>query len=212
MKILVAIYFGAILIDILIGVVRLKHLTTPFIVLSLLLFITFLSESIATYLPYIHLSNVVVYHFYVIIAFWLYSLIYFYLLKKSRVRGIILLVSILFSAFAIFNSLNYQKLNSFPSINIILFNVLLVIYSIYFLKHMIEIDPFNSLFKNSFFWFNTGVLTYFTLEIFIWGVMDYLIKNDKNIQMLLTFGVCISICFYGILGLSIWLDDKREGS
>src|ERR1700733_13693061 len=105
MNILVIIYFAAIFLDVSIGVVRLKYLTTPFIVLTLLLIITFLSESIATYLPYIHISNVVVYHFYVIIAFWLYSLIYFYLLKKSNLRGIVLILSILFSVFSIYNSL-----------------------------------------------------------------------------------------------------------
>ncbi len=116
---------------------------------------------------------------------------------------------ILYSTYAILNSLTYQKLNSFPSINIIISNLLLVIYSIYFLKHLIDLDPFQTLLKNPLFWFNTAVLVYFTLQIFIWGIMNYLIRNKKNVDIILIFGVCVSIFYYAFLGLSIVLDNKR---
>ncbi len=196
--------------DLLIAIDKLKEMSKASLILSLLVLVTLISESISTYLPYLYRSNLFVYHFYVIISFWLYSLIYFFLLEKSKLRIAALFIPVVFSAFAIFNSLNYQTLDRFPSINIIIYNVLLTIYSLYYLKHLIDIDPFESLRKNTLFWFNTSVLIYFTLQIFIWGIMDYLMKNKKDTEILIVISTCASVCYYIMIGISLWTDKKEK--
>jgi hypothetical protein len=203
MTFLMYVYLSVLLIVTLIGAVRLPRLTTAIRILTAVIFITLVSESLSTYLPYRHVSNTIIYHFYVIVSFWLYSLTYFFLFIQARQRLIILVVLILYTLFALVDSLFYQKLQEFPSLNIIVYNVLLFVYSILYMKNLIDLNPFEPSYKNPTFLFNIAVLSYFTIQIFIWGILNYLLKTGKDIDPLVLFSMCTGILFYGTLGIAI---------
>jgi hypothetical protein len=206
----IIIYFAAISGSLILGGVCFNRLSAPMKILVFLLLATLISESFGIYLSYARRNNFQVYHFYVIVSFWLYSLIYYSLLNKMGSPFILLALPILFTIFSLINSLTYEKLDNFPSINIMASNVMLVIYSLLYYKHLIDLDPFKPLRKNSLFWFNSAVLIYFTIQIFIWGMLNYLIKNKKDISILISFGSYISISYYITLGISIWINHKQE--
>jgi len=207
---LIIIYLATILIVALTGVVKFASLTTPVKFITILAIATFISESLSTYIAYIHKNNEPVFHFYVILSFWIYALIYFHMLNQIRLRLIFLIISLAFTVFCALDSLFYQKLASFPSINIILSNAILVCFSLFYFKHLIDVNPFEPLKRNSSFWFNIAVLAYFSIQIFIWGILNYLIRNQnkKDMSILLSFAVYVSICYYIALGLAILLDIK----
>ncbi|HTE10238.1 MAG TPA: hypothetical protein VK645_04695 [Chitinophagaceae bacterium] len=207
--VLVILYLFIILVTAGFGLLSFRIAEAAIRVLTILLFITFLSESISVYLPMAGSSNYPVYHFYVIISFWLYSLIYFYLFKAKNIRFVVLGVPVVFTIFCIVNSMNYQRLNQFPSTNVMVSNITLVIYSLIYLKHLIDSNLFISLRRNAEFWLNSAVLVYFTLQVFIWGIFNYLIKNKMNINPMINFAVCTSIIFYLVLGLAIYLETKK---
>src|SRR5579863_10036862 len=123
---LVIIYLTTILIVVLIGVARFAYLTTPVKLITILVFVTLISESLASYIAYERQNNLPVYHFYVILSFWLYAFIYFQMLKQMKLRLIFIIISVLFTIFCALDSLFYQKLDKFPSINLVLSNVILV--------------------------------------------------------------------------------------
>ena len=202
----ILIYLIIVLIASLLGLFFFKKSALPQRIITVLLLVTLVSESISTYLPIHGFNNYPVYHFYVIIAFWLYSLIYFLFLPNQRARFFILLIPILFTIFSVINSLSFQKLDSFPSINIMTSNVILIVYCLIYFKYLIDLNPFQSLRKKGSFWFNCAVLVYFTMQIFIWGILNYLIKNHLNVNPVLNFGLAISIIYYITIGFSIWLD------
>lgn len=199
---------GVLLIISIAGVVKFSRLTTPVIILTILILVTLVSESIAAYLAHTKKDNLAVYHFYVIVAFWLYSLCYFFLLKRTKGRILILLIPVIFTLFAVINSIGYQRLSDFPSINIIVSNVLTISYSLYYFKYLIDLNPFETLRRNSRFLFNTSVLVYSTLVLFVLGILNYLFAHGKNPVPLIVFNYFMTMGYYIALGITILQDRK----
>jgi len=123
-----------------------------------------------------------------------------------------MLTAILFTIISTVNSLTYQPLNNFPSINLILNNILLVVFSLFYFKHLIDLNPFEDLKKNSTFLFNTAVLVYFTIQIFIWGIMNYLMQTHQNNESLIIFGVIVSILYYATIAIVTLIDLQNTQS
>ncbi|MFT3705245.1 MAG: hypothetical protein QM802_22955 [Agriterribacter sp.] len=194
------------------GLAFFKQVQTAFKVVTGLLLITLCSELIGRILVQHHKANYPVFHFYAIVAFWIYSVIYFFLMPKFRIRMVFLLIPILFTGFSFLISLKYQRLDSFPSINITVSSFILIIYSLTYYKYIIDLNPFEILRAKSYFWFNSSVLAYFSIQLFIWGLFNYLIKAGYNLNPLITFGAIVSTLYYLILGYSIWLDRKNRNS
>ena|SRR5579864_6766760 len=193
-------YLGSIVCSAIVGIGRFKHLSIPFRFLVALLVTTSLSETFTTYLSFVlHSNNRPVYHFYLIIAFWLYCFIYFHLVNNARPRLLILVMAICFTIFSVIDSLFFQKIQDFPSNNLIVCNVLLVALCLLYFKYLIDLNPFESLKRNSRYLLNTGVLMYFTIEIFIWGILDYLEKVQKYNGPVIIFGLLLSILYYSFL-------------
>jgi hypothetical protein len=197
-------YLASIVCAAIVGIGRFKYLSIPFRFLVALLITTAVSESFTTYLSFVlHVNNRPVYHFYLIIAFWLYCFIYFHLVNNARSRLLILLMAICFTIFSVIDSLFFQKIQDFPSNNLIVCNVMLVALSLLYFKYLIDINPFEALKKNSRYLLNTGILIYFTLEIFIWGILDYLEKVNKYNGPVIIFGLLLSILYYSFLSIII---------
>ena len=209
-NIFVNIYIFILLADSLVGVFNYKKLSIPIKFLTLLACMTCCSESLAKFLGHRNNNNSEVYHFYVIISFWVYFLIYFKLFKNARQKLVFLNIAIFFTIFCVINSLYYQKLDSIPSINLTVNNVILVFLSLFYFKTLIDENPFEDIRKNSLFWFNTSVLIYYTLQIFSWGIMNYLISTGKNIVPLIIFGIFLSIIYNIAIGITIALDGRKS--
>lgn len=207
---LIHIYMTAIALAALLGLISITRIRMAFKVLVVLLVLTFCSEWIAIGFGQQGKRNYQVYHFYVIVAFWMYSVIYYFLMEKARLRIALLLIPILFTGFCFLISLKYQRLDSFPSINITVSNFALITYSLLFYKYLIDLNPFENFRTKSYFWFNSSVLSYFTIQLFNWGFINYLIKAGYNLYPLVTFGAVVSTIYYLILGYSIWLDRKNS--
>lgn len=199
---LMYLYLSVLLLAAVAGIVRLRRLSMPIRIVAILLVVTLISEVLSTWLPYRQIGNAIVYHFYLIVSFWLYSLTYFFLFQRARQRFIILVVPVLYTLFALIDSLYYQGLHEFPSTNIVVYNVLLFTYSILYMKTLVDLNPFEPSHKNPNFLFNIAVLSYFTLQLFVWGIMNYLLKIRKNIDPLVLFSIFTSILYYGTLGIA----------
>ncbi len=205
-----AIYLFFILVNAIFGVVKFRQLTTPLRILVLLIWVAFISESLAEYLSQTVHNNTEVYHFYVIITFWLNTLIYLQILESRKTRLLILIMGFPFTVFCILNSLLFQNLHNFPSINLEVNNAILVIFSLIVFKNLIDQNPFEPIQKNWIFYFNTTVLVYFSAELFIWGILNYLIKNRVNLHPIIYLDYFLSILYYIALGITIWVGSGKQ--
>jgi hypothetical protein len=197
-------YLVSIVCAAVIGIGRFKRLSVPFRMVVMMLALTAVSESFATYLSFIvKLSNIPVYHFYLIVLFWLYCFIYFNLFSNARTRLVILVIAIFFTIFCVTDSLFFQKIVDFPSNNLIVCNLLLVGLSLVYFKYLIDLNPFEALKRNNRYLLNIAILIYFTLEIFIWGILDYLEKVKKSNGPVIIFGLLLSIIYYSFLAIII---------
>lgn len=192
------------------GLVRFLSLPAPARVLLLLLLLTCISEVISTSLARHRCNNIIVYHFLVIVSYWCYSLIYYLLIKAPGVRMKIIVAPLFYTVLAVINSLYVERLNEFPSVNLILYGISLSVYAVLYFKYLIDEDTFEPSVKKPEFLFSIAVLTYYTMETFNWGITRYLIsKKVMTLNPLIYFGYITSCLFYLTLGVVLMLYKKR---
>lgn len=191
------------------GIVRFLHLPTPARVLVALLLITCIGEGVSTALAHHRCNNIIVYHFLVIVSYWCYALIYYLLITAPGLRMKILVTPLFYTIIAVVNSLYFEKLNEFPSVNLILYGISLSVYAVLYFKHLMDQDRFEPSLKNPAFLFSIAVLAYYTVETFNWGITRYLIsKRVMTLNPIIYFGYIVSCLFYITLGMVILLYKK----
>ncbi len=200
------IYIVLIFITVVIGVVKFKTLPPPFKALVFLLFITCVSESTSLFFAYNKKMSFPVYHFYVLISFWLYSYIFQLLFKNKKIKIIMIFITLPFTAFSIINSLIIQKLTTFPSYSILISSIIIVIYTLLFLKKDFDKNDEAIGSKSEYLLFNFSVLFFFTIQVFNWGIYNYLLKTKTNTAVFANFGYFSSLLFYIMLGICLLLN------
>ncbi|MFT3825856.1 MAG: hypothetical protein QM731_18195 [Chitinophagaceae bacterium] len=202
------IYLVILLADCITGAVNYKALTAPFKALLVLLIITLVSESTSLYLAYTIKLSFPVYHVYVLLSFILYSIIFYLLFISNRVlRTIVVSTGIVFTLFSVSNSLFIQRLNSFPSYSILISSILLVLYALLFFGFLSGRDEDKKNW-NSLIILNSAILLFFSVQIFNWGIYNYMLKKHISAQSISRFGYIISLIYYIALGCSIIASKK----
>lgn len=204
------IYLGLLILVCIVGVLRLHRLGSAFKMLLLMIAVTLISEIIGRWLSYRLRSSIPVYHFYVLISFWMYSFVYQKLLHRLRQRYTVLFISILFSLFSVLNTLVFQKIMEFPSNSILASSMLLVVYSVMLFRQMLDELPGRQVVREGYFWMNTAVLFFFSIQTFDWGLYNYLLKRGIDLTPIVNFGFVASLIFYSLLGFSLVLDGRRN--
>jgi hypothetical protein len=204
-----SLYLSVILIAFIIGAVRYRRLTAPFKYLTVLVGFSFLSEVTSRILAHTIKSSMPVYHIICIIHFILFSIIYHYLLKSGAVNKIIVFMIFFFTAFAIFNTIQLQSFESFPSNSILISQAIYIIYALALFLQMLAVPIFVPLSKQSVFWLNISVLVFSSTIFFNLGLINYFHRHDINTKLLDTIIYIVSLSFYGFFGIALLLDNKE---
>lgn len=203
-------YLTLLLLISILGAVRFKKLTAPFKVVVFIIWTTMVSESIAFYLALTVKMSYPVYHFYVLVSFWLYSLAFQQLFKNRQVKVTVLFITIPFTIYSIINSLFVQPIKSFPSYSIQVSGLLLVIYCLFFFRQMLDRKPAEYMTSKGYFWLALAVLLFFASQLFNWGLYNYLTNHDLNTRILALFGYFMSILYYSCIGILLFVDSKNK--
>lgn len=201
------IYLLIILAGFVIGIVNYKKLTIPFRYLVFFLLLTFISE-VSSRLIAIRLhTSAPVYHWYVLLLVVFFSLIFYHFIVNRFIRLVIVVSAVAFCGLSILNTLLYQHLSTFPSLSIVVADILIVIYSLLFFKHTVdEKIIFN---RNIIFAFNISVLLYFTIQVFNWGFFNYFLKH--RMKTMSDVGYVANVLFYSALAVIILqAHEKKE--
>lgn len=203
------IYLLLLFIGVLIGIVRYRSLTIPFKFLFVFISYTFCSEATSRFLiPYLK-SSFPVYHFYVILSTTILMLIYFSLFSDKVVKISIAIVNTLFIIYSSINSIFFQKLFSFPSNSIIVSDIIMIVFSLLLFRYFLHDSQMGK--NRILIFFNSIILFYFVIQIFNWGLYNYMIKNNYNTKIISDFGYSVNLLYYGCLNI-ILLRVRKDQS
>jgi len=125
-----------------------------------------------------HINNLVIYHFFTPVEYCFYSIIFYRYFGDKKIKSAILFSIIIFTVFCFLNTFFLQSLDINNSNAIIGESILIITWCLFFFREKISepdnIDPKNE----PLFWIATGVLFYFLGNVFIEGLLNYLIKKE----------------------------------
>jgi len=206
------IYWGILFIALLIGLLNMKRLTTPFKLLTLLIFVTLFTELVADYMAVHYRNNIIVYHIYTPIHAILLGAIYLSLLHRKTNRAFVWIATIISVSFAIANSLFIQGLKATPYYDLIVISIFYVCFAFISNFEMIR-SKHLKLFNNAVFWLNSGTLLFFSINFILWSLWDYLgrIKSPVRADLLLILNI-LNFVLYAFFALAIYFDSRRNKS
>lgn len=190
------------------GMVRFKKLTIPFKLLTGLLIYTLISEISSRIFAVNYRNSSPVYHLYIPVQFTFFVLIYSRLTGNEKYRELYVWSILAFWMLGFINLFFFQDILRFPSNTILIACSFLIGVSLFQFKKMLTVVEERSIFRQSVFWLNAGVLLFFTSTFLYWGTYNYLLKHHIKTSPLSTIIYYINILFYIFLGLGL-LFDKR---
>ncbi len=202
------IYLSALLISALIGVVNFKRLTTPFRILSILLGYTFIHECAVRIGAYYKVSLNIIYQVYILLAFSLYALIYFFSLIKHRFKIIALVVLSIIILLGMINMV--MSIDSFPSIAISFCSCMIIFLSLLQLSELLYSDPELRLIQKPLFWMNTAIMVYWSINFLQLGLYSYFVKTNSPNPITQNIHTYSSIVYYAILGFCLYFSGRRN--
>jgi hypothetical protein len=202
------IYLSALLISTIIGVVNFKKLTTPFRLLSILLAYTLIHECAVRIGASYKISLNVVYQIYILVAFSLYALIYYFSLIKPLRKSVALVISVIILALGTVNILT--SIDNFPSIAISFCSCMIIFLSLLQLNELLYSDPEKKLIHKPLFWMNTAIMVYWSINFLQLGLYSYFVKANTPNPITQNIHTYSSIVYYAILGFCLYFSNRRN--
>lgn len=205
------IYLLLLFAAVIIGIVRFKKMTPPFRILFYLLVCTLISEIVTRVLAKSIRNSSPAYHFYLPIQFILLFLIYSLLFRINEKR--ITFAAICgFIIISFLNSFYFQGILRFPSNIALLSSGIFIVFSLFYFKRMLQGVEQESIFRQGAFWFNSGVLIFFTTTFLFWGFYNFLLKNHISTKPISTVIYFINILIYLMFCVGLLLNKKEAHS
>jgi hypothetical protein len=123
-------------------------------------------------------NNLFVFHVFTPCEYVLLALLYRAVFQSSFTKRMIVYSIPVFLAFSIFCSIYLQPIDVNNSYSIIAESVLIVLWSLLFLRETIVLQRENRLQRFPMFWISIGFLFYFIGNLFIEGLLNHLIKQS----------------------------------
>ena len=193
-------YYISLLLAALISGFLLRRTTPAFKWLSILVLYTVTSESVAAYLKYsLGQTNNLVYNIYPFVQFVLYAVIYSFLFNSKLWNRVLLVFVLVFFSAGVLNTLFFEPLTSSNTNSMILESLLLVFLSLSLFNKIRNDSEYDSILKESIFWFNCAILLYYPFTILIWGFHSIKVYQLENPPLIIYY---INLVFSGLLYLT----------
>ncbi len=189
---------------------RFKHrLSLPYIVMSTIIYITIISESLSHISAQQIKSNSAIFHLFAPVEFSLISVVYLLLFKSKRLKQIVFIVIFVFGGFVLLNTYYLQAINEAPFNNNMFCSIILIAYAFLLFLEMINIETEASLFSQPAFWFNSGILIFYTATLIFWSIYRLVQFNANNgiLHIVMWF---LNLILYAFIGISIYLNGRRK--
>ncbi len=176
-----------------------KHLTGVFKIISAFLITSLVFDILLWVLPYCGISNnVPLMHLFIILNIIYFALVYYKIFFSKSLK----IFALVLSSFALVFALYYCKnLNHYPSQSNTASGITFILFSLLYFYQLLNRQEFLHIEKQGLFWFNTGVLMYFSINIFLFMLFTklpeakrpifYMINNITNVIANLVYTIAL---------------------
>ncbi len=190
-----------------------RILTPPLQTLTINITVTFAVTLYAIYVYKVERSNnIYIFHILPIIQYLLYGRLFTQLFGQIFVKRLVWLSVGLFTVVSLLLSFTIQPWDKYNSYAATLFNLLIVLWSGYYLWRTLIDTKVIALEKEALFWIIVGLLVTSLGNFFVQGLMNYLITNSDSyalavywIRELMSFVLFISF----LVALFIYIRQSR---
>ncbi|MFB9862738.1 hypothetical protein EFA69_19180 [Rufibacter immobilis] len=195
------IYFAFLALSVVSWGIRFKHLETPQKILGFSLAITLTVEIYAAHLMMQSTNNSFLYHFLIPLQCLLLSSVFYTALSGKKVRKIILFSLPVFVLAVLAIMLTLQTIREYNSFARLMKNVLVACWVLFYYREVFISVKVSRLEREPMFWISTGLLFYSLGNVFVDGLMNYLIHQSKSwalpIYYINTFlGILLNLTFF----------------
>ncbi len=205
-------YFSSLTICLFVVLYKRKYLTGNFRWLFWLICFTWVAESVGLYLMIMHTNNGFVFHILQLIEYALIALFYRDSFPKIRTQKIVVGSIFGFFTFCLIDTLTLEPLSTPNSNQFLVEAILLICWSTYYLRQILQREKYLPLRSIPEFWISTGVLFFYAGAFFLMGLLNYLTKTDLALAKRLFFiNHLLNIILYGlyIIGF-IWKTEQER--
>ncbi|HEY4111702.1 hypothetical protein [Puia sp.] len=129
-------------------------------------------------------NNLFLFHVFTPIEYGCICLFYLSIIGDPRIRRVIRISIPLFVLLCIVFAFFVQTLMENNSYIAIAESILIVCWTLLFLREVLLFNPVTALHNYPLFWITAGILIYFTENLVLDGVLSYLIKNTPSLAKL----------------------------
>lgn len=162
-------YLILLLLNLIYGAANFRKLTNSFKWLFLMVACTFFIEIASRYFALYHGSSSPGYHILIPIYLFGYTNLYTSIFSQSKLRLIIRIIHVLLIVICLVMSLFVQTLLEFPSFNILLLGLYMVLLTLILFYLMLLQPEETALHRQPVFWMNLGHLLFYGITFLIFG-------------------------------------------
>ena len=158
-----------------------RHLDKIFKIIALFFVISFISD--LTLLITISLgvrNNLPVINIFYIINIIFFGIIYYYAFFEPLLQKMVAMLSAMVLLFAVYNLIFVNKLTDYPSASNTALGAMSIIFSLIYFYQLLNRQEFIHIEKQGLFWFNSAVLFYFAINIFLFMLFQRLLAAHST--------------------------------
>lgn len=129
-------------------------------------------------------NNLFLFHILTPVEYALISLFYTRVIVDASIKRAIRVSIPLFAVLCIIFAVYIQTLTENNSYIAILESILLICWTLFFLREVLLFNPVTALLRYPLFWISIGILIYFTENLVLDGILAYLIRNTFGLARL----------------------------
>lgn len=192
--------FILLLISLMIFLIRLSVLPNYCRLIALICVCHIVFYSFTAYLMFNKINNMILFHTMRPIQYALTGLFFFDVLKNKLVKKLVTISIPLYVFTSIGISLTIQNVNTYNSYGIILYNILIILFCLWFFHELLAGSEIKNLFSFPAFWVVNGLLFYCVGTTLSEGLMNFLILNYREYALSFYFiGIILSFVLYGCI-------------
>lgn len=123
-------------------------------------------------------------YIFIIVSVLFFAAIYFYASFNPKFKKAILILSAIVLLIILFNVIFIESIWDYPSLSITVLGVLLIFFSLMYFYQLLNRQEFIHIEKQGLFWINTGVLFYFSINLFLFMLFRQILLRHPEYYMI----------------------------
>ncbi|GAA4273378.1 hypothetical protein U6A24_20700 [Aquimarina gracilis] len=194
-----------------ISILKFKTLGVAQKKLAFLIWVTVIVEVISWMLWHQNINNLPMYHFYTVIQFLLIINIYKEELSILFPKAFFIVLGVVFTIFAITNTLFFQDLNTFNSNATTGLGLLTIFLALSYFYALLKEVKYSALENNAMFWISSGFLIYFSSNLILFFINNSIFKEPNKVSYLVWgLHAIVNIVLTIFYTIALWVKLKRQ--